>query len=170
MRISYRCVGLLTVFCWLLTGGGCYRVHREVPPGEVLFEGRDERDFVRSAIVRVSGFGPVGRHLDDIMFASDFPIRKKRGDFHADRPEIVLIEAVREEREDLVRCRVGRDVPVLRLARKQKVADASADDICFETRFRERFQCFDDRGRDLVLHISGAECQNPNDKYQIKSK
>ena len=72
---------------------------------------------MRAAEVGVLVLGPEGRDLEHVVVAP-----------HRDGAEPVLVDGAREQRDDPLRQRVGRQVPVLRLAAKQRIAQRSAHD------------------------------------------
>ena len=102
----------------VLPGSPGHRVHREVAARQVLPERVGERDVIGAAMVGVAGFDAVGRDLDLVV---------ARSDDH--RAEAIGVERLREELLDLLRCRVRRDIPVLRIDAADRVAHAAADDV-----------------------------------------
>jgi hypothetical protein len=48
---------------------------------------------------------------------------------HRHGPEAVLVDRLREQRADPIRSRIGRQVPVRRLAPEEKVPQGSADEV-----------------------------------------
>ena len=116
----------------VLAGAPGHGVHREVAARQVLAERVGERDVIGTAMVGVAGLDPVGGDLDLVI---------ARSDHH--RAEAVGVERLREELLDLLRRRVGRDVPVLRIDAADRVAHAAADDI-------RRVPGLLERGHDLL--------------------
>src|SRR5438093_3578891 len=81
-------------------------------------------------MVGIAGLGAVGR---------DFDLMLARAHHH--RAKAVRIERAREELLDLLRRRVGRDIPVLRIDTADRVAHAAAHHVCVVPC---RSQLFDD--------------------------
>ena len=77
-----------------------------------------ELDPVRPPEVGVVVVGPEGRDLEDLAVVPD-----------GDRPEPVLVDGVREERDDRLGQRVRGEVPVVRAPAEDDVAQRAADDV-----------------------------------------
>ncbi len=86
-------------------------VHREIATSQVLLDRLAELDVMRTAEVRVVMVDAEGRDLEVLAIAPD-----------GHRPELVLVDGVREERDDLLgECLRGK-VPVVGLAPQDDVA------------------------------------------------
>ena len=79
-----------------------HRVDREVAAGQVQLDAVAELDPVRSPEVGVVVIRPERRDLEDLVVVAD-----------GDRAEPVLVDGVREERDDRLGQRPRREVPVL---------------------------------------------------------
>src|SRR3989344_3255033 len=108
------------------------RVHGKVAPLEVLFDRLCECDLVRMALVGVFPLFAERRDFDH------FETRIRALRLHAHGPERILVDAFREERLHLLRSGVGRDVPILRFAAEQKVAETAAHKVCLKAGVMKR--------------------------------
>ncbi len=103
----------------------CDGIDGEVATGEVFKKGSAEFNFVRSASIRICGFGTVRRYLD---YGRPFI---SAACFYTDGAVVIFIKRVRKYTLNLFRCRVCGDVPILRFSADEQVADTPADKICF---------------------------------------
>src|SRR3989344_7101594 len=118
-------INKLVIGYWYLVTSqrNCHCGYRKIPPREILLERFCRPDGPGAPFVLVAALGAVGRYLN-------FPQARFGGiRLHRDGEEFVFVEALGEYLADLLRRRVRRDVPVLRLAADQKIAYAPADDI-----------------------------------------
>src|SRR6266446_5466117 len=88
------------------------------------------------AMVGVVGLDPIRRDLDLVVALAD-----------DDGPETVEVERVPEDLLDLLRGRIRRDIPVVRVDPAERVANAPADDI--------RLVSARDQARDHTLDVGG---------------
>ena len=115
------------------------RVRGEVAPGEVLLDRVAELHPVRPAVVGVLVLAAEGRDLELDAVAA-----------HRDRPEPVLVDGAREQRADLLGAGIRGEVPILRGAAEQQVAQGTADHVRGMARVPEGPAESDDVGRDAV--------------------
>ena len=74
-----------------------------------------------------------------------------------DRAEAVVVERAREDLLDLLRRRVRRDVPVMRIDTAQGVAHRTADDVGVVTGREQAFHHLLDVRRDLQREVGRHE-------------
>ena len=110
-------------------------VDGEVAPGQVLLDRIAELDTVGVAVIRVRDVTPERR---DLVLGTSLA--------HDHGPEAVLVQRVREEALNAVRRRVGREVPIRRLAAEQRVAQAAAHCVGGVSASMESGQQLGDRG------------------------
>src|SRR5437870_1783201 len=95
-----------------------HRVHREVAAREIVAQRVGEGDVIGTEMVGVPGLGSVRRDLDLVLARP-----------HHHGAEAVRVQRARKELLDLVRRRVGRDIPVLRIDTADRIAHASTDHV-----------------------------------------
>ncbi len=106
--------------CRLRAGGPAPgdRVDREVAPGEIDLHRVAELHAMWPPVVRVVVVGAERRHLVELAAMADH---------HG--PERVLVYRIREQLEDLIGARVGRQVPVQGGPAEQYIAQRAADNV-----------------------------------------
>ena len=133
-----------------------HRVDREVAARQVGFDRIAELDPMRTAEVGVVVVGPEGRDLEVLAVAPD-----------GDRPELVLVDGVREERDDLLGQCFRGEVPVGRDAPEDDIAQRTADHVCRVTGPPDRPQQVVDGSRDRCLDRGRRTSQlRPRNRYE----
>src|SRR3989338_1876629 len=121
-------------------------VHRKVAAREIPEKGSAELYGIRSPLVRIARFEPVGGYLND----SETRILGAR--LHPDRAIVIFVERIGKYGLYLLGLRVGVDVPILRLQADNKIADTAADQVRLITGLTQVVPDSFDFRWDAILH------------------